>query len=431
MKFVDFERNDFMVKKFKVAVVGCGSRGLTYASNMFVKSDKYEIVSLCDINPAQIEKMKSVLPLKNVSEFLDPEEFFVEKRADLLVISSPDRIHVPQALRALELGYDILLEKPISDNRNEIDSLVKAQKKYGGKVIVCHVLRYAPGFVKCDELLRSGVIGKLYAIDASERVAYWHWAQAYVKGMWANMEISHPSILAKCSHDLDLLVGYADSECDTLSSIGELCFFKGENAPADAADRCYECIHKDTCTYSAKRIYVDSWHENGEPEFEWPYNKISLVKPTVEQNLIEGIKTHDFGRCAFKQKVDMVDHQMVQMTFKNGIKASLKMMFASESGRRITFYGTYGEIILDERMDEIWILPFGGAKQVIKISSLIKGSVGHGGGDGKLVDELYEMLVGEDGGKTSLAKSVECHLMGIAAEESRKRGGALIRVHNE
>ena len=106
------------------------------------------------------------------------------------------------------------------------------------------------------------------------------------------------------------------------------------------------------------------------------------------------------------------------------------MIFASEAGRRIAFYGTYGEIILDERMDEIQIWPFGGEKQVIRISELVeKDSMGHGGGDGKLVDELYEMLISEEKGKTSLAKSVECHLMGIAAEESRKQGGALVKVH--
>ena len=418
-----------MAKKYTVAVLGCGNRGLSYTEEMFAKGDRYEIVSLCDPNPAQLKKMKSVLPLGSVSEFLDPDEFLKEKRADLLVIASPDRAHVPEALRALELGYDILLEKPISDSREELAALTEAQKKYGGKIVICHVLRYAPAFVKCDELIKSGVIGKLYAIDANERVAYWHWAQAYVKGMWANIELSHPAILAKCCHDLDLLVGYADSECDTLSSIGALGFFKPENAPEGAADRCFECIHKDSCAYSAKRIYIDAWHEAGEPAFTWPFNKISLENPTVEKNLIEGIKTHEFGRCAFKQKVDMIDHQMVQMTFKNGIRASLKMTFAATSGRRITFYGTYGEIVLDERMDEIQILPFGKEKEIIKISDLIRGSIGHGGGDSAIVDALYNMLTGESDIRTSLAKSVECHLMGIAAEESRRNGGTLVKVH--
>ncbi len=417
------------MKKFTVAICGCGNRGLSYAENMAKNPDQYEIVSLCDPNPAQIKKMKNVLSLEGTSVFSDPENFFKEKRADVVVIASPDREHVPQALKALSLGYDILLEKPISDSREEIDALVEAQKKYGGKIIICHVLRYAPAFVKCDELVKSGAIGKLYAIDANERVAYWHWAQAYVKGMWANMELSHPAILAKCCHDLDILVGYADSECDTLSSIGDRSFFKSENAPEGAADRCFECIHKDTCPYSAKRIYIDAWHEAGEPAFTWPFNKISLVCPTTEENLIEGIKTHEFGRCAFKQKVDMIDHQMVQMTFKNGIRASLKMIFAATSGRRITFYGTYGEIVLDERMDEIQVLPFGKEKTVIKIDDLIKGSIGHGGGDSAIIDALYEMLTGTRDMTTSLAKSVECHLMGIAAEESRKAGGVLVNVH--
>ena len=419
-----------MKKKFKVAVLGCGSRGLSYATEMWKRSDRYEIVSLCDPNPAQLEKMKKRLPLGRVTEFLIIDEFFEKKRADLIVIASPDREHVPQALKALALGYDVLLEKPVSDDREELEALVEAQNRYGGKIIVCHVLRYAPAYVECEKLLASGVIGKLYAIDANERVAYWHWAQAYVKGMWANMELSHPAILAKCCHDLDLLVGYAASECETLSSIGDLGFFKSENAPEGAADRCFECKHKDICAYSAKRIYVDGWHERGEPEFVWPFNKISLKVPTLEENLIEGIKTHDFGRCAFKQKVDMIDHQMVQMTFNNGIKASLKMMFAATSGRRITFYGTYGEIVLDERADEIHVMPFGKEMQIIKISELItQDNMGHGGGDSKLIESLYEMITGENDGKTSLAKSVESHLMGIAAEESRKNGGIPIRVH--
>ena len=418
-----------MAKKYTVAVLGCGNRGLSYTQEMCAKEDKYEIVALCDPNPMQLEKMKRVLSLQGVSEFTDPDEFLKQRRADLCIIASPDRVHVPEALRALALGYDILLEKPISDSREELEALVEAQKKYGGRIVICHVLRYAPAFVKCDELIKSGRIGKLYAIDANERVAYWHWAQAYVKGMWASMELSHPAILAKCCHDLDLLVGYADSECDTLSSIGSLDFFKKENAPAGAADRCCDCIHKDTCPYSAKRIYIDAWHEAGEPAFTWPWNKISLVSPTVEENLIEGIKTHEFGRCAFKQRVDMIDHQMVQMTFKNGIHASLKMVFAATSGRRITFYGTYGEIVLDERMDEIQIHPFGEKGEVIRISDLIQGGIGHGGGDGAIVDALYGMLTGESDIRTSLAKSVECHRMGIAAEESRRMGGALVRVH--
>lgn len=78
--------------------------------------------------------------------FTDENEFFKEKRSDLLIISTLDKQHVRQCLKALEIGYDILLEKPITDDEKECYELLAAQKKYGGKVLVCHVLRYAPAF---------------------------------------------------------------------------------------------------------------------------------------------------------------------------------------------------------------------------------------------------------------------------------------------
>ena len=86
------------------------------------------------------------------------------------------------------------------------------------------------------------------------------------------MELGFPAILAKCSHDLNLVQNFADSECDTVSSVGGLDFFKPENAPEGAADRCLDCKYVDTCPYSAKRIYIDMWHKAGEPEFVWQSN---------------------------------------------------------------------------------------------------------------------------------------------------------------
>ena len=79
-----------MTKKFTVAVLGCGSRGLTYSENMLMQGDKYEIVALCDINPDQIQKMKCILPLEEVSTCLDPAVFFEEKRAACVLRPQPE-----------------------------------------------------------------------------------------------------------------------------------------------------------------------------------------------------------------------------------------------------------------------------------------------------------------------------------------------------
>ena len=60
---------------------------------------------------------------------------------------------------------------------------------------------------------------------------------------------------------------YANSKCESVSSVGDLHFFKEENAPEGATDRCLDCPHMETCPYSAKEIYINRWHRDGEPEF--------------------------------------------------------------------------------------------------------------------------------------------------------------------
>jgi len=430
---IKFKRqgNDMQTsKKIRAAILGCGGRGLLFTS--YLKWDeRFEVVALCDREKAQIEKIHIRCGLENAQDFLNVAEFFQEKRADFLVIATHDSYHVEQCVKALKLGYDVLLEKPISDKREDLHLLLKTQEETGKKVIICHELRYGVGFVKCGELLKTGAIGELYAIDASERVVYWHWAQAYVRGIGALSKEGSPAILAKCSHDLDILQWYAQSECDTVSSIGGLTFFKKENQPKGASDRCIDCRHIDTCPYSAKRIYVDAWHKNGEPSFVWPYNKLSLQSPTTEEALYKGLQISEYGRCVFACEVEKVDHQFVQMQFQNGVKASLKMVYGAEAGRKLVFYGTYGEMTFDERTGTIEIMPYGGEKQVLDISSLPEYGPAHGGGDGVLMSELYDILTNKKVAITSLKESIECHLIGVAAEESRMRGGECVKVHRE
>ena len=114
-----------MKTQFTVAVLGCGSRGACYTKYMLTTPDKYKLVALCDPAAEQIEKMHSLFGINDTVDFLEPEEFLKEKRADVLVIASPDREHVPQAVRGMELGYDLLLEKPISDSREELELLLR------------------------------------------------------------------------------------------------------------------------------------------------------------------------------------------------------------------------------------------------------------------------------------------------------------------
>ena len=415
-------------KLFTVAIIGVGGRGgYAYGTLLSELKDKFQIVALCDVNQEKLAFFSQKFNISQENLFLDEELFFQKKRADVLIIATQDKDHIRHATKAFGLGYDILLEKPVTDNRQELEDLLTLQKKTGCKALVCHVLRYAPAFMKAAELIERGIIGKLVHINAIEQVGYFHQAQAYVRGYWRKAENSTPMILAKCSHDLDLIQYYADSTCESLSSVGDLTYFHKKNAPIGASERCLDCAHKDTCPYSAKTQYLDNWLKVKKDVY--PFN-VPCHAPITEEKMRAALQNTLYGKCVFLCDNDVVDHQTVQMSFVNGVKATLTMTaFSRHCGRRMEFFGTNGQITLDEVRDFIRVGVFGQPEYEIKISELPSASAMHGGGDYGLIHTLYDMLIEQVSEKTSLTHSAESHLIGIAAEESRKAGGKLVYVH--
>lgn len=436
-----------MDKVFTVSILGCGSRGhYTYGRCMTENlKGKFEIVSVCDIDQTKIDMAKSAWGVKDENCFLDWEEFFAEKRSDALVIATQDRDHVKMCIKALELGYDILLEKPISPVEEELYELLEAYNKHKKKVIVCHVLRYAPAFLKIKEMLDSGAIGKIVCIDWLEQVTYWHQAHSFVRGNWRNDEETSPMIMQKCCHDLDLLQYYADSKCKTVYSVGDLSFFKKENQPEGAASHCKDCKYIHDCVYSAERLYIEKRKKDFDWAFDkpdvddnarqqgWPFNVVDLTRPITEESMRAAYENNQYGRCVFDCDNNVVDNQTVVMQFENGIKANLTMTaFTALPGRKMTFHGTLGEIEMDEENNYIRLSRYGKGTQMFSIKEILKDAMndtfGHGGGDLMLVHDFYKALAGDDALGTTLDKSIESHLMALAAEKSR-RTGEVCKVH--
>lgn len=419
-----------MGKIYTVAILGVGARGAdAYGWQFHEQKDRFKIVALCDLRKDRLERFGKKFEVPAEGLFTDENEFFKEKRADLLLVATQDKDHYGHCLKGFALGYDIMTEKPLTDSRQECEDLLAAQKKAGSNALVCHVLRYAPAFVKTAELLDSGAIGKLVAINALERVGYWHQAHSYVRGNWRNTDSATPMILAKCCHDLDLLQYYAKSKCTSISSVGDLVYFKKENAPEGAADRCLDCPKKATCPYNAEEIYIQGWKNRNCPVDIWPYNVVTSA-PVTEEKLRTALAEGPYGRCAYKCDNNVVDHQLTTMTFENGVKATLTMTgFTAIGGRRYHFHGTLGELILDESESRITVQKYGAGMEVIDLATLQESGYGHGGGDIFIIRKLYDVLEGKGTAATSFEASIESHLMGICAEESRLQGGKLIYIH--
>lgn len=243
-------------KILTVAVIGYGSRGNVY-TNYMKELGTMRTVCVCEPNEKKRELAAQRLSLGEEALFADENEFFAERRADVLLVATPDRAHYRHAVKGLELGYDLLLEKPISPDENECREICMLAEKKKRKVSVCHVLRYAPFYRKIKEIIASGELGEPVTISQTENVGYWHQAHSFVRGNWRNSKESSCMILQKCCHDLDIIKWLMDVPCRTVSSFGSLMYFNKAHAPAGSADFCYKCKLEKECPYDAIGFYMD------------------------------------------------------------------------------------------------------------------------------------------------------------------------------
>lgn len=417
------------MKQYTVAIIGLGGRGLdTYAKYAKLYPDRMKIVAVADIVPEKVALARAMYNVPESGCFAGADELLAQgKLADVVIIATQDREHKEYTLRALELGYDILLEKPVSVFASDCIEIRDAAKKSGKLVTVCHVLRYTPFFRKIKEVIRNGTIGKPVTVSAIENVGYWHQAHSFVRGNWRNDAIESPMILQKCCHDFDILAWLLDKKCLSVSSMGSLSHFTESNAPAGSAARCVDCAVAEDCPYNAVAVYFDSEVGFNRGNRDWPCN-ILVANPTKE-TLMEALRTGPYGRCVYRCDNNVVDHQIVNMLMEDGVTVSLTMTgFTACNSRQLKVMGTRGEIVADQNKNLITVTPFGKESVVYDIAALAEDLSGHGGGDNRMMTEMFDALDCGGDVSSSIAGSIASHLAALAAEQSRLRGGAAVTI---
>ena len=405
-------------KQITAIVIGAGNRGRLYASYAERFPDHLKIVGVSDILESRKDAMGDKHGIPQEHRFGHYREVFeVPKFADVVIISTPDDKHIEPCLKALELGYDVLLEKPAAQTEAECRQILAYTKKYNRIVAICHVLRYAPYFIALKHAVATGEIGELVNIQHMEPIQYAHMAHSYVRGNWRSEKATTPIILAKSCHDLDIIRWIVDKPCLTIAADGSLHLFKKENAPEGAPLRCTDgCPHESTCPYSAIDIYVTRKQHLG---------VFDLKNRRDENEIMEKIKTTGYGRCVYHCDNDQPDHYVSQMTFEDGKTASFTMdAFTPWGGRRTRIMGTTGFIEGDGKTFTVY--DFRSNKKKVWNMDVVdaeeyKGS-GHGGGDFALVRDFIEAVATQDNNRLSstIEASIESHIMGFAAEKSRK-----------
>ncbi|MBQ8294936.1 MAG: Gfo/Idh/MocA family oxidoreductase [Clostridia bacterium] len=422
------------MKKLKAALLGAGNRGQIYCDYALRCPDELEVVAVVDINPFKMDEAGDKYGIEKEMRFTDLDAFIAQKVAcDFVVNATMDEMHYETAMKLIEAGYNLILEKPITGKLEELLDIEKAAKRNGVKVLVCHVLRYTPFYRSIKELIDSGHIGKVMNMQLNEHVWYGHFVNSYVRGKWRSEKMCGSGLLlAKCCHDTDLICWLNNVSAPTkVSSFGSKSFFTEKNAPEGATQYCYECPQRNNCMFDAYKFQIE---KDFIPFYTWADLNKPLDDITLEEK-IEFLKHDVYGQCVYKTDMDIVDRQCVSVEFENGSIATLNMVGgASKAGRHIHVICEYGEVVgyIEENKYVVRVFDqdeIGCKEEVVDLNQVnsIDGEednsvAGHYGGDHFMMKDAVRYFNGvcNSVSVTKIEDSLNGHYVCYAAEISRK-----------
>ena len=413
------------MRPVRLAVIGAGSRGFTYADYVSRHPGEAIVVAVAEPRLLFQQRFAGKHNLTPGQTYTDWQAFLeADVSADAVIIALQDADHVACALAMAKAGYAILCEKPIAPTLAECEEVIAAVRATGVLFAVCHVLRYTPYTVALKGLIDGGRIGQIVSLDQLEPVGNLHQAHSYVRGNWRREDEASPMLIAKSCHDMDWIRYIIGQPCREVSSFGSLTYFTRANQPAEAADRCLDCSLQMSCTYSARTFYLDAIDRG---EADWPINV--LAAEVTHDSVLEALRTGPYGRCVWACDNDVVDHQVVSMRFENNSTATFTMTaFTHLRPRETRIFGTLGELYGDGR--HIRVSDFAtGLSETIDVSSDADGAItsGHGGGDDGLMQAFVAAVGSGDG--TGLGsdpgQALDGYYMGFAAEQARRDGSVV------
>lgn len=403
----------------QIAILGCGSRGRTYAGIAASFGGRYRITAAADPVAARCEAIAALFPSDEIRTFSSAGDLFAAgKLADVLIIATQDIDHFAHASAALHAGYDLLLEKPAAETLGRCEELDALARSLDRRIGLCFVLRYTPFYSTAKALIASGRLGRIISIRASEGVEPFHQAHSFVRGHWSRSTDSTPMIVAKCSHDTDLLCWLAGSAPAVVSSFGGLDWFRRENAPTGAPPRCTDgCPAASQCLFDAHRYLGDNRR--------WLKMVMDGVETADDQAILDFLRSSPWGRCAYHCDNDAVDHQVVSVQMLNGVSATLTMT-AFDQGRTLEVHGTRaslrgGSPLQEAGSPNLWLRDHASGKiEPVELmeAAMPDGYAGHGGGDWGLIDSLDKMFRESDRLPPGL-EGMAGHRLAFLAEKSR------------
>ena len=255
------------MEKIKIVIIGAGVRG-RYTYGDFIKNNQEtcEVVAVVENKIGRRKKFKEIFSLPDDKVFANINDFFEkEKMADAVIICSSDNTHFLACEKALEKGYDILVEGPVT---NSLDKLVNLQglcEKNKDKIFMASMpYRYSNFFEYLKKIIDDKELGQLININYNSYIGYEKFVHYYVRGSWRLDSDTAPILLTNSCYDLDMLEYLTNSKCEIISSFGNLNHFTRENMQLNMSQLCIRCGIDKECPYCAQKIYSNKFYKKRE-----------------------------------------------------------------------------------------------------------------------------------------------------------------------
>lgn len=404
------QKGQVSANKTRISIVGTGDRGTHAWGQPIVDTYReiIEIVSLCDINPKRMNASKKVLGINaKTYEAKDFDLMIQETKPDVVIVTTTDCFHEKYIVRALELGCNVISEKPIAISTEQCQRIADTENRTGKKVYVGFNARQANEAIEMKKILLSGELGKIIAIEYQECLNTAHGAD-YFRRWHGKKKYSGSLLLHKASHQFDLVNWLLDSEPVDVQAIGKLAFyghnnnFRGRN--------CRSCSFTQKC------------------KFYWDMTKDEMYMAFYGN--CEDVDGYYRDGCVWENEIDSYDTSAVLVSYGNGTQLTYSMnAYLPFEGQFICFSGESGRLEVRLNAKQPWEVPgemefrLTKDRETSRFWTLNSATGTHGGADGRLRDLIFIPGTPDPlGSKAGSRAGIMSSLIGIAARQSIETG---------
>jgi len=374
--------------------VGLGSRSEMYSFALVERfADKHELVGLCDTNPGRLQ-LRAELGQQHGIEVKtyaaqDFERMIAECQPDSVIVTTQDSFHDDYICRAMELGCDVITEKPMTTDAEKCRRIIDAQRKTGRQCKVTFNYRYSPPRTQVKDLLMAGVIGEVLSVDFHWLLDTRHGAD-YYRRWHRNKANSGGLMVHKATHHFDLVNWWLSTVPVSVFASGARNFYTPQTADryglTQRGERCHGCPEAARCPFLLDMSQMEG-----------------LRKMYLET---EQHDSYYRDRCVFSPQIDIEDTMNVMVNYENGVKMSYSLnSFMPWEGYTVMFNGARGRI--EHKCQESVYVSGDGSVQgalrpegtTINIYPHFKPAYnipiweakgGHGGGDGLMLKDIFD-----------------------------------------